>query len=121
MAFADSCNLALSGGRRQTAMHKTIQPIERPDCECGGPTHLERIESHPIHGKGFELRLFACEYCGKETTSETTPDDADLVTTRNDRNTGLSILLEKLRSVGRFIRSRGRSASTERAFPLPHK
>ena len=61
-------------------MHKIIHPIERPGCQCGGPTHLDRIEPHPIHGKGFELRVFACAYCGKEITSETTPEDADLVT-----------------------------------------
>jgi hypothetical protein len=83
---------------------KSIYPIKSPGCQCGGPTHLERIEWHPIHGKGFELRLFACAYCGKETTSETTPDDVDLAVARNDRNTGLSILREKVCSLVRFIR-----------------
>jgi hypothetical protein len=102
-------------------MPKIIRPIERPNCPCGGSTYLERVESHPIHGKGFEIRFFACEYCGTETASETTPDDVDLVPERSDRGTVLSMMVDKLRSVGRLMRSRGRSASTERTFPLAHK
>jgi hypothetical protein len=102
-------------------MHKIIRPIERPRCQCGGSTYLERVESHPIHGKGFEVRVFACKYCGTETTSETTPDDVDFVLEPSDRDTVLSMMADKLRSISRLMRSRSRFASTERTFPIARK
>jgi hypothetical protein len=102
-------------------MHTMIRAIERPGCPCGGSTHLERIESHPIHGKGFEVRVFACEYCGKEITTETTPADIEIAPMLAGRGAILSVLMGKLRSVSRFARSRGRPASPERPSPAAHK
>jgi hypothetical protein len=90
-------------------MSKTVRAIDRPKCECGGCTHLQRVETHPVYGKGFEVRFFACEYCGWEATRETNPSVIQVAPEPNDRKAILSVLLGKL-GVGRTAGSR-RSAT----------
>jgi hypothetical protein len=110
MATADCYNQALSGPWG-VVMSKTVQPIDRPKCACGGCTHLQRVETHPVYGKGFEVRFFSCEFCGWEATSETNPNIIHVAPEHDDRKAILSVLLGKLRNVGRAAGSRGRSAT----------
>src|SRR5262245_33575671 len=105
----------------RTMRRKLILPTDHPCCPCGGPTRLERIESHPIHGNGFEVRVFVCSYCGKEATTETTPDKIDLARQLAERDITSLSLIGRLRSLSRMLRSRGRSAKADRALPLAQK
>jgi hypothetical protein len=57
----------------------SIREIIRPRCACGGDTRLKRVDQHPIYGIGFELRVFECERCRSERTTETSPDTISLV------------------------------------------
>jgi hypothetical protein len=92
-------------------MSRMVRPIDRPKCGCGGCTHLQRVETHPVYGKGFEVRYFSCEFCGSEATTETNPSVIQLAPEGDDRKAILSILLGKLLGVGRAAGSRGRSAT----------
>jgi len=56
-----------------------IREIVRPRCHCGGDTRLKRVDSHLVHGIGFEQRFFECQRCGAECTTETSPDTISLV------------------------------------------
>jgi hypothetical protein len=80
--------------------------------------HLHKVVSHPVHGKGFEVRVFACTWCDHETSIETTPaGDIRLVPEPNAHPTMLSLVLRKLLGAIRLpVRD-----SKAGAVPLAHK
>jgi hypothetical protein len=81
--------------------------------------HLHKVMSHPVHGKGFEVRVFACAWCDHETSIETTPDDdIRLVPEPSARPGILSLVLKKLLGV---VRPPVRDRSKADAIPLAHK